>query len=373
MVKDLLYVRGDNMEVLFNKACPELMHLNIYLTWECNFKCVHCWVEADSSNKSIIDRDLLFLFMKQSIPLGLKSIKLTGGEPLLYQDTLKQIIIKASEYDVSVNIETNASLITPEFVDFLRENKVSLSISLNGHNSATNDSFTKCNGLFKKIVENIKLCVECGIDTEIVTCVGRYNMDYFPKTLAFLDTLNVNRIKVNPINACGRGTELFEQQLLFSDEELFYFYKDFKEIRKNTKTKVITMMPFCLEDIDYLARGDVYSCGGINLLSYLPNNQIALCGYAGIDEDIILCNYEGQAVNEIWKHNEKLLAIRENFLRLSGVCDNCIHGKDCRSLCKAMSFMRYGKWDAPYPFCQAIYDMNIFPKSRLIKKHKFHI
>lgn len=351
---------------------PNLSYINLYLAWQCNFKCIHCWVEGSGEKKVTVDLNKVFKFIKERKEEGLRCVKITGGEPLIYKNSLIEIIKFCNSLGIRNDIETNGYLIDNELISVFKDYKVNLGISLNGYNSETNDKFTLKSGSFEKAVENIKKCIENKINISVITCVGKYNQSYLEKNIEFIATLNVNSIKINPISACGRATELQSKNLIFDELELLDFYNKFKKLRDKFKDlHIITMIPQSLENLSKIADGSVYTCAGKHLLSYLPNDKIALCGYGGINEDIILCEYNDDiTLNDIWHNNPKLLNMRKYFDELSGVCGSCIHGKQCNSLCKVIGLIDYGRWDSPYPFCQKIYEKGKFPKSRLYKEVK---
>lgn len=347
---------------------PQLSFINIYLTWMCNFKCIHCWVEGDSEKRSLLDIQRVLRFIKESKDEGISSVRITGGEPLIYKNELMHIISYVRELGLECQIETNAYLFDDEVIDFLSKNQVSCGVSLNGYNSEMNDNFTMKAGAFEKTVKNIKKALEKNVKIGIITCVGKYNFNEFEKIIEFALGLGVANVKLNPVTNCGRGTELYEMGLIFNEEEQWQFFNKYKLLRQTYGNKLFTMIPPSFQTIMDMNDDGIYVCGGSNLLSYLPNNKIALCGYGGINDDITLCEFTDDInVHDIWHYNEKLLAIRKSFYELSGVCGSCIHGKKCKSLCKVQGLSEYGKWDSPYPVCQKLYEKNLFPDSRLYK------
>lgn len=346
---------------------PELKNVNIYLTWNCNFRCIHCWVEADSEKKEFVNTDTLYKFIEEAQRLGLENVKLTGGEPFIHKK-IKEIIQFLGEKGLNLTIETNASLLTVELIDLIKKYKVFLGISFNGYDKTSNDSFTKHNGAFETVLKAIKLCVEKNIEFEVITCVGHHNIERIEKYLSFIDSLNVPRIKINTIINFGRADDNNESELSFTEEELLLFVNDYKKFRKKYKTKIIMMIPLCLENISAITKNDVCTCGGEHLISFLPNGDLALCGYAGIDPDIIIDKYKVNELKQIWETNPKLLNMREGFFNINGICIDCVHKKDCRSLCKAVVYKKYKKWNNPFPLCNYLIENDKFPQSRIVSK-----
>ena len=69
---------------------PPLSQIYFYLTEGCNLRCRHCWIMAEqdpaeaSKSKAVLDFALFQRILEQARPLGLKTVKLTGGEPFLH-------------------------------------------------------------------------------------------------------------------------------------------------------------------------------------------------------------------------------------------------------------------------------------------------
>ncbi|RMH00889.1 MAG: radical SAM protein, partial [Aquificota bacterium] len=65
----------------------ELRDLRISVTDRCNFRCVYCMPDGESyeffPREEILSFEEIARFVKAIIPLGIRKVRLTGGEPLL--------------------------------------------------------------------------------------------------------------------------------------------------------------------------------------------------------------------------------------------------------------------------------------------------
>ncbi|MFN3264218.1 MAG: radical SAM protein, partial [Aquificaceae bacterium] len=65
----------------------ELHDLRISVTDRCNFRCTFCMPEGEEyeffRREEILSFEEIARFVKAVIPLGVKKVRLTGGEPLL--------------------------------------------------------------------------------------------------------------------------------------------------------------------------------------------------------------------------------------------------------------------------------------------------
>ncbi|MCM8787652.1 MAG: radical SAM protein [Candidatus Omnitrophica bacterium] len=91
-----------------------LKSIYFYISGACNMNCKHCWIEPDFddfSKASFLDLELFSDILEQAKPLGLVSIKLTGGEPLLHPKIF-EILDIIKKYDLRLIIETNGTFCT---------------------------------------------------------------------------------------------------------------------------------------------------------------------------------------------------------------------------------------------------------------------
>jgi MoaA/NifB/PqqE/SkfB family radical SAM enzyme len=113
-----------------------------YLTEGCNLCCSHCYLNPKHEDKdhkyNYLDLDLFKDIIKQAKPLGLKSVKLTGGEPLMHPK-IKEILEVVKQEDLRLVVETNGVLCTEEIAELISKCKNPFaSVSLDGSDAETN-------------------------------------------------------------------------------------------------------------------------------------------------------------------------------------------------------------------------------------------
>src|SRR3972149_10352453 len=101
-----------------------LNQIYFYLTEGCNLRCSHCWIapkyQPEGRTYPSLDFDLFCSIVEQGKSLGLKGVKLTGGEPFLHPD-IHKIIEYLSGEDLRLTIETNGILCTPELAGEIKK------------------------------------------------------------------------------------------------------------------------------------------------------------------------------------------------------------------------------------------------------------
>lgn len=149
-------------------------YLRISITDRCNLRCVYCMPEegvTPMSHSDILSYEEIMRLVRIASSLGIKNIRLTGGEPLVRKGVESLIAdIKKVPGIETVSITTNGILI-PEKFDMLKAAGLdAVNISLDTMDAERFVQITRREG-FEKVIEAIKLCEASGIRTK-VNCVA---------------------------------------------------------------------------------------------------------------------------------------------------------------------------------------------------------
>lgn len=143
-VADILRLRGQKVELdpgmggvspekldaLLNES-SELVSLDLALTADCNFKCIHCYRPGEEWGKLKLPFDTVKQVVSDACELGVRFFVLTGGEPLMYKDDGKGYfdvvdLINEKIPDAKVLTFTDVALITPKMAQMLVDRRVGL-------------------------------------------------------------------------------------------------------------------------------------------------------------------------------------------------------------------------------------------------------
>jgi sulfatase maturation enzyme AslB (radical SAM superfamily) len=95
---------------------PPLNRLYLYLTDGCNLACRHCWIspahDPGGQRSTFLEPALIEQAIGEALPLGLESVKLTGGEPLLHPQ-FADIVGLVGQHGLGLSLETNGTLLSP--------------------------------------------------------------------------------------------------------------------------------------------------------------------------------------------------------------------------------------------------------------------
>jgi AdoMet-dependent heme synthase len=341
-----------------------LEKLHIYLTNKCNLNCQHCWVNSNPMNNDVLSNKDIVEAIKQAIPLGLKAIKITGGEPLLFPQKVFSIFEFATTNNLQVALETNGTLLKPEQISALAQHGVKVYISLDGSSSEIHSRIRGQRNNYLRTLETIESLVNNKIEVNIISCIYSTNLDDIENILTTCNKLNITSLKFNFPNAYGRAIDLKHQGLLLSTKKII-----------DTIELVITKHKGLLFSLDFdvprVFKSNCSSkprCSVFNLLSILPNGDYSLCGIGITNKWLTFGSIKTDSLVKVWKNNTILNNIRKlKDHRPQGVCEHCIEYPRCYGHCLAHIITELGSYGYSNPFCQNAFDCNLFPQAKLEK------
>jgi len=151
--------------ILKDRYGRPLIELRISVTQRCNYSCIFCHREGIGENRKEIDINSWKRIFEASKKLGIRKIKITGGEPLLYPHILEFIRLAKTYFD-EVSLTTNGYLLE-ELAQDLKESGIDrINVSLHSLNRNIYKRITGVDGL-EKVLRGIKLAKKLGISIKI--------------------------------------------------------------------------------------------------------------------------------------------------------------------------------------------------------------
>ncbi len=154
-------------------------YLRISITDKCNFSCSYCIPVKNCHflpKEKLMTADEIFQIAQIFVQLGVKKIRLTGGEPLIHPEFLT-IVEQLHQLKVELALTTNGYYLDKYIAELVRLNLTSINISLDTLESA---KFLKITGknAFDKIYNNILLMSNYGLHPKInVVLIKNLNDD----------------------------------------------------------------------------------------------------------------------------------------------------------------------------------------------------
>lgn len=155
------------MTVIKDQFQRQINYLRISITDRCNLRCQYCMpqegVEYKPHSQIMRYEDILKL-VKVSTDLGIKKIRITGGEPLVRKDAVKFVSMLSEVRDLEEIALTTNGLMLNEYAAALRKaglNRVNISLD-----TLQNDRFKKITGsnALEEVYKGIEAALASGLD-----------------------------------------------------------------------------------------------------------------------------------------------------------------------------------------------------------------
>ncbi len=182
-----------------------LRDLRVSLTDRCNFRCGYCMPKAlFGANHAFMPRRELLTFeeiqrlARLFTPLGVRKLRLTGGEPLIRRDLDRLIGMLAEVEGIEdISLTTNASLLTMEKARALRAAGLKrVTISLDGIDDATFRAMNDVGFPVARVLEGIENAERAGLSPIKINMVvqrGVNDHDIVPMAAHFRGTPHIVR------------------------------------------------------------------------------------------------------------------------------------------------------------------------------------
>ena len=265
-------------------------YARISLTDKCNLRCVYCMPEDKVYENNLINDTLSFNDYKFIInglsQVGIKKIKFTGGEPLLYPHLIE--LIKYAHYECNIDdisITTNGIGLNEIAYELKRSGLKSVNISLDSLKSYKYKSITR-GGNLTDVLKSINRCLELGIKVKInCVVIKRFNDD---EVYDFIEMANYYPIDVRFIELMPLGEgEYFYDNGYFN---ISNFINDIDELYKIEDEKGSTarlyQAKYAKGRIGIITPISCQFCNTCNRIRITSDGKIKLCLHSNEETDI---------------------------------------------------------------------------------------
>ncbi len=307
------------LEEYFNGK-PQLTNLHIEIASKCNERCVHCYI-PHNNKVSDIEPDLFYDVLKQCKDMKLLHLTLSGGEPMLHPNFC-DFLKKCREYDFSVNVLSNLTLLNDEIINVMKTNPLlGVQVSLYSMNASIHEDITQLKGSFEKTKNAILKLIENDIPLQISCPIMKQNKNSYNDVKNWAKEHNIrvgddyviiarydhttqnlnNRLSINEIeevinDIVMNDTSYFEQIEREAEEK--------KNITSNDFVCSVCHSSLCIAD-----NGNVYPCAGW--------------------QDYNIGNIKETSLKDIWNNSEKIQYLRSLRRKDFPKCIQCPDKEFC--------------------------------------------
>jgi len=191
--------------------------------WEvtkgCNLRCIHCRASATelSSPKDLDTRTALGI-IDQIAEAANPILVLSGGEPL-YRSDIFQLARYGTDKGLRVALATNGTLVTKEVARMIVDSGVKrVSISLDGADAATHDSFRGIPGAFDAAVYGLRNLKSLSMSVQINMTIARHNARQLPQVMELAKSLGADALHTFLLVPVGCGVDIAAEQMVAPEE-----------------------------------------------------------------------------------------------------------------------------------------------------------
>lgn len=157
-----------------DKFGREIDYLRVSVTDKCNLRCIYCMDEKDNTflkNDEKLTDDEIYRIVKESSELGIKKVRITGGEPLVKPNLVNLIGRINSISGVEEIYLTTNGILLADMIDELALNGLKgVNISLDSLNEERFNKLTRL-GKLNKVLEAIDKAIDLGIKVKLNTVI----------------------------------------------------------------------------------------------------------------------------------------------------------------------------------------------------------
>ena len=277
-------------------------YLRISLTDHCNFRCSYCMpveeMEWMPQSKLMSAQEIVQL-AEIFVSLGVKKIRLTGGEPLVRKD-FGQILEELARLPVELTLTTNGILV-PQYLEALKKAGVrSINVSLDTLQPEKFFKLTRRNQ-FAQVWDNILLLIQEGFRVKInaVAMQGQIEeelIDFVRLTRNL--PLHVRFIEFMPFT----GNHWQAKQVITAAQMLEWVKKEVEVVKLEDKTHDTAkkyQVPGYAGTFAFITTMSEHFCGSCNRLRLTADGKIKNCLFGKEELDLLGALRQGHEVTPL--------------------------------------------------------------------------
>ncbi len=327
------------------------LSVQLDLTYRCNERCVHCYLDhhdhgemTTAEIKNVLD---------QMAEAGVFYLTISGGEIMMRRDFFA-ILEHARARTFSIKLKTNGILIDEKGADRIKSLGVeSIQVSIYSHRPEVHDAITKLPGSLAQSIEAIRRLRARGLRVIVANVLMTRNAQDYPGVQELARELGAQFLMdptVTPMMDGDRSIldlNVDERTLreVFQNGALVGNVEEFCAPPQGPDDDALNSLPCSAgHTACYVSPyGDVYPC----VQFPLPCGNVRRTKFA-----------------DIWRHSPQLNEVRSITLRDMPSCSKCVHGVTC-TRCPGLAFMEGNMRGPSYQDCEKSYARTGIPSENL--------
>lgn len=259
----------------------EIDYMRISLTDRCNLRCRYCMPEDIElmPMSEILTLEEIVIICEEAAKLGIRKLKVTGGEPLVRKGCVELIgMLKKVPGIEQVTMTTNGVALLDMARGLQKNGLDAINISLD---TLDRDKFKQITGYdeFDRVIGAIKKCCEIGIRTKINIVLQRnMNEDEWKDMILLAKNypLDVRFIEIMPIGSGQEFEPIYNETILEKIREKYPQIQEDRQVHGNGPA-VYYSIPGFLGAIGFINAMHGKFCSRCNRIRLTSTGQLKPC------------------------------------------------------------------------------------------------
>jgi len=351
------------MSDLFSEMAEKALRLNvplsvqIDLTYRCNERCVHCYLDHDDHGEMTTAE--IKRLLQELAEAGVFVLTLSGGEIFLRKDFFEILEYARRDLQFCVKLKTNAILIREREAARLRDLGVeSIQISIYSHRSEVHDAITLVPGSLKRSLDAVRFLKMQGFRVILANVLMIQNARDYPGVRALADEMGVECTLDPTITPMMDG----DRSILSLNIDRAALHQVFHD-----QALVGNADEFCAVP-DPATEGQLNSlpCSAGHTSCYVsPYGEVFPC----VQFPFSTGNVRKQRFLDIWRHSDQMNDVRSIRMKDLTTCTSCTHVSSC-TRCPGLAFMEGNMRGPSSQDCEKSFARTGIPSANMLAKQQ---
>ncbi|HOV13760.1 MAG TPA: radical SAM protein [Spirochaetota bacterium] len=269
------------------RKLPELM--SIAITPKCNCDCAYCSFTSMKKEESPLSTEKIKKVIREAQDLGVSTISIVGGEPLMNPDIL-EIIQSVDKNRSQVIMFTNGYFLKEKAKDLRKTGLTTVIVSIDSSDSLKHNQIKGKDGLFEKAVSGVKEAKKHGLLVGMSSVVHKKDFQdgELVKLFDLAKDLKINELIV--FDALPTGNYSDRTDLLWSKSDIEGLINLCEEYSQ--KKGYPNIYPYA-----YMKSNKSIGCAGGTLYFYVsPYGDVCPCDFNSFS----VGNIKNESLNQVW-------------------------------------------------------------------------
>jgi radical SAM protein with 4Fe4S-binding SPASM domain len=356
-------------------------HVDLDLTNACNLACSHCSVSADKPLPSELDTAEMLELIDQLHGLGVLSLTVAGGEPLLRRDAVDILEHACSLPGWRVTVITNGTYFSDDLVRALlkRCGGLTVNVSIDGSTAERFDFLRHRRrrtpkaqeALFRQVIDGTRVAVEAGLKVHANFALTRATRHDLRATYDLVMDLGVRDLLAIKFFPGGRGLDHLQNMEFPYREWAQVMVELTREKARGDLSRLALAfiapwefyLPLVEAGIDIVAAEELWGYraplregyyarnrtvgdpSGVADLNVVANGEVYPITLMSGNPDALCGNFRQTPLTDIWRNSSRLRGLRQLELsELPAECSSCRISDVCGGGSRARALVHTGRF-----------------------------